>query len=187
MSPWPPEWLIQRRACLLRSGGVVACPAEAVWGLSCNPWDKSAVLKICALKRRSLDKGLILVSGDVSDFEAVLVKLPAEERDAVCASWPGSITWLVPNCDVFPDWITGNSDDVAIRVTCAPILVSLSRAVGSPIVSTSANPAGAQPARSRFQVAEYFGPDLVTLPGTVNLAANPSTIKRVGSNEVIRF
>ena len=45
---------------------IYAYPTEGVWGLGCLPNSEEDVKKICFLKQRTLDKGLILVSGPVS-------------------------------------------------------------------------------------------------------------------------
>ena len=36
-------WRLREAASHIQSGSVIACPAEAVWGLSCDPWRLSAV------------------------------------------------------------------------------------------------------------------------------------------------
>ncbi len=168
------------------AGAVVACPAESVWGLSCDPFDGAAVLELLRLKGRELSKGLIVVAGDVDTVEPLLMPLTAAERAAVRLSWPGPNTWLLPNQGRFPDWITGDSEEVALRVTSSPILAALCRLSGGFLVSTSANPAGAQPAMTRVQVVNYFGPNLPVAAGTVDLSGKPSTIRRVGTGDVIR-
>lgn len=46
-------------------GGMIAYPTEAVWGLGCDPWDQQAVERILELKRRPVEKGVILVACSV--------------------------------------------------------------------------------------------------------------------------
>ena len=138
------------------------------------------------MKRRGLEKGLIVVSWTPLHFESLLQSLAAAARQQCLDSWPAPVTWVVPNNGYFPPWVTGDSDEVAIRVTAAPALVALSKAIGGPIVSTSANAAGALPARHGFQVTRYFGEKLKKLPGTVDLMAKPSTIKRITTGDVLR-
>ena len=176
----------RRVAEALSLGDVVAAPAEAVWGLSCDPWSLDAVETLCAMKRRALDKGLIVVSWTPRHFEPLLQNLSAPARQQCLESWPAPITWVVPNNGYFPLWVTGDSKEVAIRVTAAPALVALSKAIDGPIISTSANAAGALPARHGFQVTRYFGQKLKKLPGTVDLMAKPSTIKRITTGDVLR-
>ena len=179
-------WRTKEASASLQAGGVVACPAEAVWGLSCDPWNLSAVAFLCEMKQRALSKGVIVASGDVAHFAPLLDALEDEERACLLASWPGSVTWLVPNHGYCPSWVTGESNEVAIRVTSASALSSLCREFGGPVVTTSANWGGAQPAKHLFQVRRYFGSRIVVVPGDVNLAGKPSTIKRIKTGEVLR-
>ena len=132
-------------ADLLRRGGVIAYPTEAVWGLGCDPFDEAAVLRLLALKQRAVDKGLILIAANVAQFDGLLDwnALPGERRAAVHASWPGPHTWIVPATPRVPRWITGAHAGVAVRVSAHPGVVALCAEFAAPLVSTSANPAGA--------------------------------------------
>ena len=179
-------WRVNEAAASIEAGGVIACPAEAVWGLSCDPWNLSAVAFLCEMKQRALSKGVIVASGDVAHFAPLLDALDDDGRSRVLSSWPGPVTWLVPNRGYFPSWVTGESNEVAIRVTSAPALSSLCRELDGPVVTTSANWAGAQPAKHLFQVRRYFGSEIAVVPGEVNLAGKPSTIKRIKTGEVLR-
>jgi L-threonylcarbamoyladenylate synthase len=138
------------------------------------------------MKHRALSKGVIVASGDAAHFAPLLDALDEAERGHVLSSWPGPVTWLVPNRGYFPSWVTGESNEVAIRVTSAPALSSLCRELDGPVVTTSANWAGAQPAKHLFQVRRYFGARMTVVPGEVNLAGKPSTIKRIRTGEVLR-
>ena len=173
-------------ASCIRDGGVVSCPAEAVWGLSCDPFSELAVRHILELKQRPAAKGLIVVAADFWMLEPILQTLPKNQLRRLSDSWPGPNTWLVPHGGLFPPWVTGDSDDVAVRITQAPALRALSRAVDGPLVSTSANPAGASPARFGFQVVRYFGVALPRAIGRVDTDAKPSSIRRADNGEIIR-
>ena len=56
----------------LRLGKVIAYPSEGVWGLGCDPRNKEAVLKLLNLKKRPMDKGLILVASNISQMETYI-------------------------------------------------------------------------------------------------------------------
>ena len=143
----PAALTIDDAASLLRRGGVIAYPTEAVWGLGCDPFDEAAVTHLLALKQRPVDKGLILIAGSLDQFDGLLDwdALPVDRREAVFASWPGPNTWIVPATGRVPHWITGAHDGVAVRVSAHPTVVALCAAFGGPLVSTSANPGGAPP------------------------------------------
>ncbi len=171
----------------LRNNGVVACPTEAVWGLSCDPDSADAVARVLALKGRPVDKGLILVAASESQLGFLLAGLPQDQREKLRASWPGPNTWLVPHRNRVQPWVHGSFETVAVRVSEHPVVRALCEAFGGPLVSTSANPAGAQAARAGFQVLRYFGGELDgMLPGAVGRAGRPSQIRDLKTGEVIR-
>jgi len=137
-------------ADVLRRGGVIAYPTEAVWGLGCDPRDETAVMRLLALKQRPVEKGLILIAGALAQFDGLLdwQALPNDRAEAMFATWPGPHTWIVPTTGRVPHWITGAHDGVAARVSAHPQVIALCEAFGGPLVSTSANPSGLAPPKS---------------------------------------
>jgi len=180
------SWRIQQVARVVRAGGVIAYPTEAVWGLGCDPWDAAAVQRLLELKMRPMEKGLILVAAHIDQFDFLLDDLPERWLDRLVGTWPGPNTWLVPHRERLPEWITGQHDSVALRVSNHPLVARLCALTG-PLVSTSANPAGRPAARSRLRVEQYFPGQLdAVLNGPLGGRRNPSTIRDVRSGEVIR-
>lgn len=176
-------------ANVLHRGGVIAYPTEAVWGLGCDPFDEAAVERLLALKQREVAKGLILIAGAVGQFDGLLDwnTLPADRIAAVHASWPGPHTWIVPAGARVPRWITGAHDGVAVRVSAHPQVIALCAAFGGPLVSTSANPSGAEPPRA----LEAFAPRLLAqldgvIEGATGGLANPTRIRDARSGDVLR-
>ncbi|WP_369802027.1 L-threonylcarbamoyladenylate synthase [Microbulbifer sp. Q7] len=174
-------------ARILAAGGVIAHPTESVWGLACDPNNRDAVARLLRLKNRPMEKGLILVSGNAGHFSGLLHNLSGDQRARIDATWPGPVTWLVPHFDQVPSWISGVHHSVALRHTNHPFTAALSRAFGGPIVSTSANPGGCQPARHKFQVLRYFGNALDFVGGgNTGGRASPSEIRDAASGRVLR-
>ena len=62
-------------------GGVIAYPTEAVWGLGCDPLNPDAVYRLLAMKRRPVDKGLILISDSYEHLEPFLAPTPMVQAD----------------------------------------------------------------------------------------------------------
>jgi L-threonylcarbamoyladenylate synthase len=178
---------LQAAVRALRQGGVIACPTEAVWGLSCDPGNAEAVARLLALKSRPVAKGLILVAASEQQLDFLLHDLGAPQRQALSDSWPGPATWLLPHRDRVPAWICGAHATVAVRVSAHPAVSALCTAWGGPLVSTSANRAGALPARESFQVQRYFGAALdYILPGRVGQSDRPTSIRDLASGEIVR-
>ena len=86
----------------LGAGGVIACPTEAVWGLSCDPENARAVSRLLRLKQRPVEKGLILVAAEESQLYPLLEGLSDEQRKLLSDSWPGPATWLIPHKGAVP-------------------------------------------------------------------------------------
>ncbi|MBB1518602.1 L-threonylcarbamoyladenylate synthase [Aquipseudomonas guryensis] len=180
------SWRVQRMARIVREGGVIAYPTEAVWGLGCDPWNEMAVERLLALKDRPVHKGLILVADNIRQFDFLLDDLPERWIDRLASTWPGPNTWLVPHQGLLPEWISGQHDTVALRVSDHPLVRDLCALTG-PLVSTSANPAGRPSARSRLRVEQYFHQQLDgVLGGALGGRRNPSLIRDLRSGDVVR-
>ncbi len=177
-----------RIACAeLRSGGIIAYPTEAVWGLGCDPLNLRAVERLLLLKRRDWRKGLILVAADFSQLEP-FVQLPSRTaQKRAFSTWPGPATWVFPASDHTPLLVSGDRDTVAIRVSAHPVVQALCLAFGGPIVSTSANRAGHPPARSASAVRLAFRRDIDALvPGALGKLESPTVIRDVTSGLILR-
>lgn len=174
---------------LVRGGGVIAYPTEGVWGLGCDPFDEAAVLRLLALKRREVDKGLILVAANLAQLDGLVdwAQLDDATRDEVIASWPGPHTWIVPVSARVPGWITGAHDGVAVRVSAHAVVAALCNEHGGVLVSTSANVGGMPAPRTRAELAPEIaaGVDAIVAGETSGLA-QPTTIRDARDGRKIR-
>ena len=185
----PPAVSFRMRLCAnaLAGHGVIACPTEAVWGLSCDPFSDVAVQRLLDLKQRPAHKGLILVAGDESQLAFLLDDLPEALQRKIRVSWPGPNTWLVPHRGRVPSLVHGRFESVAVRVSGHPLVRALCQVHGGPLVSSSANVAGSPAPKTLLAVRNYFGNRLdAVLPGAVGGSQRPSIIRDVFSDEVFR-
>jgi L-threonylcarbamoyladenylate synthase len=182
-----PVFRLRQAARAVRKGGVIAYPTEAVWGLGCDPWDRDAVERILQLKARPVAKGLILVGASLEQFDWLLWDLDPAQRLRLESSWPGPVSWLVPHRNRVPPWISGEFETVALRVSAYSPVQELCRTCGGPLVSTSANVAGAQEARELYQVMARFGGGLDAIaPGRVQGLERPSVIRDLLTDTIRR-
>lgn len=186
MSTVPSGHRLRLARRILRRGGVIAYPTEAVWGLGCDPLDRDAVAHLLGLKGRAASKGLILVAADFGQLEPLLEPLAEADRSRVFAAWPGPVTWLLPARAHLPSWLRGGHATLAVRVSDHPVVQALCRAFGGPLVSTSANRSGGRPARSALEVRRIFGEALdLIVPGELGGRERPSEIRDL-SGRVLR-
>lgn len=173
---------------LFNRGRIIAYPTEAVFGLGCDPCNEKAVLDLLELKKRPMEKGVILIASNqqqllpFADFE----RLTHDMQQQVSSSWPGPNTWLVPKRPSTPDYLTGGSEFIAVRVTAHSVVKVLCENVSSAIVSTSANLSGEEPARTQADVARQFGQNAICIDGTVGMQTNPSQIRHGLTGDIIR-
>ena len=179
---------VQQASEILAQGGVIAYPTEAVFGLGCDPNNEAAVERILTLKQRPRDKGLLLVAADIQQIAPLLAGLAPEMVSKLEQSWPGPVTWLIPDPDnYYPEWIKGQHSSVAIRVSAHPVVRQLCQAFGQPIVSTSANLADEPEIRCRLILQETFGDKIdFTVEGELGDASQPSTIKDLVTGATLR-
>ena len=177
-----------RAACrVLAAGGVIACPTESVWGLSCDPRNVHAVQKLLQMKHRDWRKGLILIAADFAQLTPFVKPVAAELLKTALDRWPGPYTWLFPAAKTAPDFITGGRPTIAVRVTAHPLAAALCRAYRGALVSTSANFTGRAPARSAAQIRQQFGRSLdALLAGKLGGLRNPTPIRDLLSGKTIR-
>lgn len=171
------DWQAAKEA--FSSGELLAYPTEAVFGLGCDPRNEQAVLKLLELKQRPVEKGLILLAADYSQLVPFVadLKIPQDKRFSVFSHWPGPITLLLPAADTTPDWLTGGSDKIAVRVTAHEPARQLCRALGSAIVSTSANYTGEPSLTTASDVKKAFAERVAwVMDEAVGGATSPSKI-----------
>lgn len=171
-----PEAALSQAAEYIAAGGVVLHATEGVWGFACDPFSESAVGRVLAIKARPVDKGLIVIGADTQQFAAELDALQPDERRLVLGTWPGSVSWVVPNVR-FPNWVTGGRTTVAVRVPGHPQARALAALFGGPLVSTSANRSGEPAVLSESDARAQFSNfvDLI-LSGEVLDPGSPSAL-----------
>ncbi len=178
----------EEAASLLGQGKLIAYPTEAVWGIGCDPFNEAAVLRVLRLKQRAVEKGLLLLAAGMDQIEDLLAPLALEQIAVLRESWPGHITWLIPDPHKrYPDWVKGKHPSVAIRVSDHPVAAAVSRSFGKPMVSTSANLAGEPEIRSRQDLRRQFGDGIDhVVEGELGGRDAPSEIRDLSSGRRIR-
>ncbi len=170
----------------IHAGEIIAYPTEAVYGLGCDPLNEEAVLTLLALKKRDIDKGLILIASCLSQLEPYL-QLNPPIRSQIQTTWPGPVTWIIPAQTWVPQWLTGQHSSLAVRVTAHPIAKLLCEKNGEPLVSTSANTSTQPPATKSWMVADRLNNrELFVVPGKVGTLKQATPIYDVLNHQQIR-
>lgn len=145
---------------VLKNGGVIVFPTETAYAIGCDARNWHAVEKIMHIKQREMWKTPPLIAVDLAMVERYC-ELSEPLRDLVQRFWPGPLTMIVPirPSQDLSDLVIRNGT-IAIRVSSDPTARKLSKELGAPIVSTSANIAG-EPSCYRIEdVRTQFGSQL---------------------------
>lgn len=176
---------VTEAARIVRAGGVIAYPTEAVYGLGCDPANTDALRRILATKTRPDDKGLILVASDVQQLDTWIAPFDARARARVEPTWPGHTTWVVPARPDAVGLVSGGRDTLAVRVSAHPTVRGLCNALDHALVSTSANRSGAPAIRDGRDLNALENIDAV-VHGSLGGAAAPSAIFRLSDGARLR-
>jgi len=152
---WGEDGQAPRRAIeALRRGEVIVYPTDTVYGLGCRIDDERAVQRIFAIKRRPPTEPLPVLLADPAQLDDYVRGVSPAARRLISRFWPGALTLIVRRSDRVPAAVAGGGDTVAVRVPGHPLPRALARAIGVPIVGTSANSHG-MPSPPTAQLAVY--------------------------------
>lgn len=178
--------LLRRAAEVVRAGGVIAYPTEAVFGLGCDPGCDQALQRILSIKARPGGAGFILIAADQSQLHGWIAPTAAEAANLLAPTTMPT-TWVVTAGPRASPRVTGGRHTVAVRITQHPVAAALCNAAGMALVSTSANRHGRRPARTALEARRWFGAELgFVVSGAVGGLARPTEIREARSGKVIR-
>jgi L-threonylcarbamoyladenylate synthase len=108
-------------ATSLRSGNLVAFPTETVYGLGADATNKDAVAHLYQVKGRPSDHPLIIHISSMVNLDKWAREIPEYAIKLARTFWPGPMTLILPRTNLAKDFITGNQDNVGLRVPAHPL------------------------------------------------------------------
>ncbi len=160
----PTQAGLQRAARLLRSGAVVAFPTDTVYGLGASADDEVAQRRIYSIKGRPVGMPLILMVAAESQLEG-LVHVDSRAEAMMRRWWPGPLTVIL--------YAIGGGT-LGVRIPKHKVALDLLRHAG-PLMTTSANLHGRDPAMNAEEAAELAGV-MAVLDGGVAPGGIASTV-----------
>ena len=178
---------IETAAAIVKDGGIVAYPTEAVYGLGCDPTNPLALQRLIDLKKRASDKGLILIASNQSQLSS-FIRAPNDSIQALMNEhWPGPVTLGVESKPTTNPLLTGGRTTLAVRVSDHHVVRALCDACGHALVSTSANISGQSALRTSTDVISKLGKEIeAVLEGELGGLAKPTMIIEASSGKILR-
>jgi tRNA threonylcarbamoyl adenosine modification protein (Sua5/YciO/YrdC/YwlC family) len=186
---------IQRAVDALESGEVIGYPTDTVYGLGCDLMNKRALERLYSIKGITAAHPLAFICPDLSDIaKYALVGNP--EYRVLRQFLPGPYCFILPATRDVPKIVQSKRKTVGIRVPAHPVTLALVRALGRPLISTTAQKEGEDPFVDPKELDVAFrGLALVLdagaggiVPTTViDLTVSPPEVVREGAGPVDAF
>jgi tRNA threonylcarbamoyl adenosine modification protein (Sua5/YciO/YrdC/YwlC family) len=187
IEPWgpPPPRKIEAAVEVLHRGGVAAYPTDSIYALGCAIEARDAIERIYRAKNMKKNQRLALICPDLSTASEYAMFSQTAFRLAQ-RIFPGPYTLVVPATRAVPKTLTDTKRrTVGIRVTSHPIAQALAKALGRPLLTSSAIvPDTGEPCRDADEVLEAFGRHIDVVIDTEQTPAAPSTIIEVDGDEI---
>ena len=125
-------------ANILADDGIILYPTDTIWGLGCDATNPVAVERVYNLKQRDRSKPFVLLVDSIEMLKEYVEALhPRLETLMMYHTRP--MTVIYDEAKNLPENAVGPGGSVAIRVAHDSFCQQLIRAVGKPLVATSAN------------------------------------------------
>ncbi len=135
---------------------MIVYPTETLYGLGVNALLPESLEKLIALKRRALQKGIILLIRNSQEARKFVSDLTPQAKRLMDLFWPGPLTLIVQANAQVPDLLLGEGGTVAMRVSSHPFCQLLLAKIPFPITSTSANLSGQTNLLKSKEIVETF-------------------------------
>lgn len=140
----PQERLIRKISEILQRGGIIAYPTDTHYGIGCDILNKRSIERIYQLKQRSKNQPFSFICSDLKNISHY-AKVSNYAYKTMKRLLPGPYTFILEGSRLVPKIMLTKRKSAGIRVPDHPICMSLIKALGNPIISTSATlPDGSQ-------------------------------------------
>lgn len=186
------DFVLDRAAMIIKSGGIVAFPTETVYGLGADGLNPEAVMKIFEAKKRPPGNPLSLLVHSREDVEKVARNVSENAFRLMEAFWPGPLTLILEKNDIVPDITSGNLKSIGVRMPDHRTPLELIRRAGTPLAAPSANLSGKpSPSLAAHVISDLTGRIDAILDGgeaaiglestVIDMTAEPPVVLRPGA------
>jgi tRNA threonylcarbamoyl adenosine modification protein (Sua5/YciO/YrdC/YwlC family) len=175
---------IQKAVEALQQGEVIVYPTDTVYGIGCGLGHKRAVDRIYHLTGKDESQLLTIVCMDLSDIARYAVVDNTHYR-LVKRLLPGPYTFILPATKEVPRILLSKRKTVGIRVPDHAVALALIKALGTPIISTSASYRGEETLNDPAEIVQRFkGIELVLDAGYCGVVSS-TVVDLTGTEPVI--
>jgi len=137
---------LQRAVQCIRANGCLVYPTETVYGLGAKALSEAAAGRIARIKSRQAGKPFPVIIGSLEQLSAVTAWQDETFFSLARMFWPGPLSILVPARREISALAQDSEGWTSLRVSSHPIARRLCLESGLPLLATSANQSGCEPA-----------------------------------------
>jgi tRNA threonylcarbamoyl adenosine modification protein (Sua5/YciO/YrdC/YwlC family) len=183
----PQPRLINQIADTLKKGGVVIYPTDTYYGIGCDIKNKKAIEKVNRIKKRSKNTPFSFICSDLKHISEY-AKVSNISYRLLKRLLPGPYTFILEGSKEVPKMMLTKRKTAGIRVPDNKICHDIVKALGNPIITTTATDDDEEPFESPEMIYDHYNKlvDIVIDGGDV--PNGPSSIISLLSDipEVIR-
>ena len=194
-SEYPEPRKIQRAVDALDAGEIIGYPTDTVYGLGCDLMNKRAVERLYTVKRMRRGQQLSFICPDLADIARyAIVENPVYR--ILRHYLPGPYCFILTATREVPKLVLSKRKTVGIRIPHHEVTLALVRALGRPIISTTARVDTGDPFVDPAEIDEAFpalglvldaGAGGLTPASVIDLTKTPPEVIREGAGPVGDF
>lgn len=173
---------IAQAISILEKGDVIAYPTDTVYGLGCDLLSRRGVESLYRMKNMRQDQLLSFVCPDLSDISRYAIVSDSAYR-VMRRLLPGPYTFILAATKEVPRLLRMKRKTVGVRVPSHPVTLALTRALGRPLVSTSASYDG-EYLIDPGEIEDRF-PELAMVMDSDDVGLTPSTVIDLSDGEPV--
>ena len=178
----------------LQRGALIALATDTTWAFCCDPFDRSAVQKLQALRARmagspqlakeKADRPLSLMCESVKQV-GLYVLLSQPSFRLTRRLLPGPYTLLLPASREVPRLLRSKRKTVGIRIPDHPVCAAIVEALGNPIMTSTARTPDGELVSAAPEIERYYSHDIAVLLESDPIYPEPSTVVDMTTDDPI--
>jgi len=155
--------VVRKSARAIKSGQVIICPTDTVYGLICNASDKKTVSRLFKIKKRPANKPIPIFVKDIKMAKKI-AEISKKQEAFLKKAWPGALTAVLKS--------KKNKGTIGIRIPNYKFILTLIDKLNLPLAETSVNISGEPSLIKIKEILRHFEkqkhqPDLVLNAGNL--------------------
>lgn len=172
---------IQQVIELLKKGKIGVIPTDTIYGIVGSALNPQTVAEIYRLRKRALDKPMIILVSQLTDLKIFNIKLTKKQTEFLKNIWPNPVSVVFPLHEEKFKYLHRGTNSLAFRIPKDKKLLKILKETG-PLVAPSANFAGDQPSETIAEAKSYFNQDVSFYVDRGKITSKPSTVIQLNAD-----